>query len=1020
MKLILWQHLRKCGNVFFFLSFLFLALCATAHAQESRTITGTIQDEKNIPLTGVSIIEKGTKNAATTDERGAFSLQIKPQAVLVISYTGYKSQEISVRDQARIDISLAPNNNLLGDVVVIGYGTQRKVDVTGSVGSIGSTAIKERPSPNALGALAGRVPGVSITNNSGRPGDYRINIRGFNSINASNNPLFVVDGVIGVDYSTINPNDIETIDVLKDASATAIYGARGSGGVIIISTKHGVNGKPAVNYDFVGGFNFLPREIPLLNSTQYQAMEKAAYAYVPGRAYPDFAILEPDLYKTDGTPKYNTDWQKEVYKPTFSQNHNLSVSGGNKDLRYSMNYGYQDDEALLLLTYNKKYSVRINLDAKVNDWLTTGLNLSGTYFQERIQDDGVGGLTATREVMEAFPMIPVKLPNGSWGGNYMHAASEGADNPVNILRTKYNINNRTIVLGNAYFDIRLSNDLNFRTSISSQINTNKNDNAFSGSAIQRGLYQNISAGVNSDKALYWQSSSYFTYKKLINKIHSLNVILGAEWAKTNYESVNASASNFDGDFYLWNNLGAATVPNPPSSNAYAWQINSYFTRLIYSLKDKYLFTATGRYDGSSKFGANHKYAFFPSAALAWRVSQEDFLKESKVISNLKLRVSYGSTGNSEIGQYQSISALASNTAIFNGARAGGEVQGTIPNPDLKWEKTDQADFGVDLGLFNNRINVTADIYNKVTKDLLLFAPVPLSSGYDNVLKNIGSVRNRGFELGLNTYNLTGAFKWNTILNFSVNRNKILALGTHNEDIFPGPGFLDQTNILRVGEQVGTFFGLVREGTWGSTEAVEAAKFNAKPGDLKEKDLNGDGKIDGRDRTILGYAYPKYEMEFINKFSYKNWDLVIDIQVSQGNSVLNLGYATSEDRQTLANSYTTVLNAWTPSNQNTSIAQVRLNADGPSLRQDSHYLDDGSFIRGKNILIAYNLSKDLTRKIHLNNLRLFAGVQNAFLITKYKNGYDPEVSTYSQAFAYGIEFYALPKARTFNVGVNVNF
>ncbi len=998
----------------------FLSVMAVNGQAPSKVVSGTIQDENKAPLAGASILIKRTRSAVTTDEKGAFTIHTGPDDVLVVSYTGYQSMEIPVRGQTVFNIQMKPGGKSLGDVVVIGYGTQRKVDVTGSVASVNSAVIRERPSPNALGALAGQVPGLNITTNSGRPGDYRINIRGFNSINASNNPLFVVDGVIGVDYTTINPNDIATIDVLKDASSTSIYGARGSGGVIIITTKHGINGKAVANYSFVGGYNVLPREIPLLNSTQYQAMEKAAYAYVPGRAYPDFATLEPSLYKPDGTPRYNTDWQKEVYKPTFSQNHNLSVTGGNEDLRYSMNYGYQDDEALLLLTYNKKYSMRINVDGKVNDWLSTGLNLSGTYFRERIQDDQVGALTATREVMEAMPMIPVKMPNGSWGGNWMHLASEGADNPVNILETKYNINNRTVVLGNTYFNIRLSHDLDFRTSFSGQINTNKNNNAASGSAVQRGIYQNISAGVNSDKAVYWQSSSYFTYKKAINPDNNLNVMLGAEWAKNSYEIVSASASNFDGNFYLWNNLGAATVPNPPTSSAYDWQINSYFSRVIYALKNKYLFTATGRYDGSSKFGANHKYAFFPSAAFAWRVSEEDFLKQSQTISNLKLRVSYGSTGNSEIGQYQSISSLTSNTAIFNGARAAGEVQGSMPNPDLKWEKTNQFDFGVDLGLFGNRINVVADIYDKETKDLLLSAPVPLTSGYETILKNIGSVRNRGIELGLMTYNLMGPLKWNTTVNFTVNRNKILALGTHNEDIFPGPSFLDQTNILRVGEQVGTFFGLVREGTWSTAEAAKAATYNAKPGDLKEKDLNGDGKIDGNDRTILGHAYPTYTMELINKFSYKNFDLLIDLQVSQGNKVLNLSYSTSEDRQTLANSYATVLNAWTPTNQNTNIAQVRLNSDGPSLRQDSHYLNDGSFIRGKNIALGYNFPRRLTESMHINSLRVYAGVQNAFLITKYKYGYDPEVSTYPQAFAYGIEFYALPKARTFNFGVNVGF
>ncbi len=992
------------------LCFLLLSICSiSAKAQDRRTVAGTIKDENNLSMPGVTVLEKGTANGTISDATGAFLFNISDNATLVFRSTGYKSQEIVAGIQTVFSISMVPENILLEDVVVIGYGTQRKIDVTGSVASISSAAIMERPSPNALGALQGLVPGLNITSNSGRPGDMRVNIRGFNSINASNNPLFVVDGVIGVDYSTINPNDIATIDVLKDASSTAIYGARGSGGVIIITTKRGVDGKAVVNLNLSGGYNVLPREIPLLNSTQYQAMEKAAYAFVPGRAYPDFAKLEPQLYNSDGTPKYNTNWQKEVYKPSFSQNANLSISGGSPDLKYSMNYGYQNDNALMLLTYLKKYSVRINLDAKINNWLTAGLNLSGVSSKERIQDDGVGGLTATREVMEAFPMIPVKLPDGSWGGNFMHLNSEGADNPVNLLENYSNIHNRVNVLANSYLNFRLSDNLEFKTSLSVESFTDKNDISSSGSAVQRGLYQRIYAGINSERSLYWQSSSYFTYKKQFNEANNLNVVLGTEWAKKHGEVFGASSSNFDSDFYLSNNLGAGILPSPPSSNAYDWQIQSYFSRVSYSLLDKYLFTATGRYDGSSKFGANHKYAFFPSAAVAWRVSEEGFLKNAKTLNDLKLRLSYGSTGNSEIGQYQSIGALSSNTAIFGGSRAGGQVQGRIPNPNLQWEKTNQLNLGVDIGLLNNRINAVADFYNKITTGLLLNAPVPFSSGFDNVLSNIGSVRNRGFELGLTTRNLVGAFKWSTTLNYAANKTKILALGSNNEDIFPGPGFLDQTNILRVGESVGTFYGLTRLGTWGDQEAAEAARIGAKPGDIKESTT----------KSILGQAYPKFVMEIINKFSYNNFELVVDIQISEGNSVLNLAYATSEDRQTLANSYTTVLNAWTPTNQNTSIAQVRLNGDGPSLRQDSHYVQDGSFIRGKNISLFYTVPKRFCNTLHLNNLRLFVGVQNAFLITKYKTGYDPEVSTYPQAFAYGIEFYAQPKARTFNFGLNVS-
>lgn len=973
-------------------------------------IQGAVTNKAGEALPGVSILVKGALIGTASDVDGKFQLDVPDQnAKLVFSYVGYVTQEIAVGTSKIIDVVMAEDDKALEEVVVIGYGTQRKVDVTGSVASVSSTTITERPSPNALGALQGLVPGLNITSNSGRPGDMRVNIRGFNSINASNNPLFVVDGVIGVDYSTINPNDIETIDVLKDASSTAIYGARGSGGVIIITTKRGKDGKTAVSLNLTGGYNVLPREIPLLNSTQYQAMEKAAYGFVPGRAYPDFAKLEPLLYNADGTPKYNTNWQKEVYKPTFSQNYNLSISGGNPNVKYSMNYGYQDDHALMLFTYLKKYSARINVDAKVNSWLTTGINLSGIGTKERIQDDQVGGFNGPRNVMEQLPMIPVKMPDGSWGGNFMHLNSEGSDNPVNLLTNYYNINNKINVLGGSYINVRFSDSFEFKTSLSAESFTNKNDISSSGSAVQRGLYQRIRAGINAERYFYWQSSSYFTYKKQLNEANNLNVILGTEWAKKHDETFGVSASNFDSDFYLANNLGAGIVPSPPTSNAYDWQIHSYFSRVTYSLLDRYLFTATGRYDGSSKFGANHKYAFFPSAAVAWRVSEENFLKNSRIVSDLKLRLSYGSTGNSEIGQYQSIGALASNTAIFGGSRAGGQVQGRIPNPNLQWEKTNQFDAGVDLGLFNNRINAVADFYNKITTGLLLNAPVPFSSGFDNVLTNIGSVRNRGFELGLNTRNLIGAFKWNTTVNFSANKTKILALGLNNEDIFPGPGFLDQTNILRVGESVGTFYGLTRLGTWGEHEADEAAKVGAKPGDIKESTT----------KSILGHAYPKFVSEIINKFSYKNFELLVDIQVSEGNSVLNLGYATSEDRQTLANSYTTVLDAWTPSNQNTSIARVRLNGDGPSLRQDSHYVQDGSFIRGKNILLSYTFPKSIVTALHLSNLRMFAGVQNAFLITKYKTGYDPEVSTYPQAFAYGIEFYAQPKARTFNFGINAS-
>lgn len=1008
----------------------YLALCLllnpyiiSAQSNMGDNIRGIVKDGKNIPLSGVTVLEKGTSNVTTTDNYGAFKITLKGKSgVLVITTIGYKDQEVNIAGQNTVSVKMVLLEKSLGEVVVVGYGTQRKVDVTGSVGSISSRAIAERSSPDAVGALQGQIPGLSITQNSGKIGDYRINIRGFNSINASNNPLFVIDGVIGADYSAINPNDIDKIDVLKDASASAIYGARGSGGVIIITTKQGNFNRPTtLSYNGVTGFNSLQREIPVLNSTQYQAMEKQAYAN-SGVPYPNFGQLEPDLFNSDNTPKYNTDWQKEVYKPTFSQNHNLSVSGGTEATKYNFAVGYQDDRPLSLYTYNKKFSARLNIDSKINKWLNAGLNVSGIYNLAKTNDGF--GYGVARMTLESLPYIPVKLPNGKWGADYMHALGETPPaNPVADATNDLNLTPRTLTFANTYLEAILSPSLSFKTSLSGQVTSSKNNFAYSADLLDRNQNNGISASISTDQNVYWQSSSYFTYNNTFNRIHKINATLGAEWSQTSDETFADGVSGFDGSYYLFNNLGAGNIANPPSSSAYKKQTNSYFGRVVYSLADKYLFTATGRYDGASVFGENHKFAFFPSAAIAWRVSQEDFLKNSALISNLKLRLSYGSTGNSSIAPYGSLSTLGTNTAIFAGTRTAGVVQGVIPNPDLKWEQTNQLDLGMDLDLFSGRVNIVADIYNKVTHNLLLYAPVPLSSGYDNVLKNIGSVGNKGLELGITTNNLTGDLTWSTTLNLAFNKNKVLALGNNNEDIFPGPAVLDQIDILRVGQPVGSLWGYKQDGTWSSKDAGEAAKYGARPGDIKIVDLNNDGQINSKDQTILAHSYPNYTGEFINRLKYRNLDFSLDIGFSQGNSVFNIGVLIQEQRQTYANAYTSVLNAWTPSNQKTDVGYVRLNNDphGSTLLQTSRYISDGSFIRGRNMTLGYTFPQYIANRFSMSSLRVFAGLQNFFLITKYKTGYDPEASSWAPSlpFSYGIDLYGEPRSRIFNLGVSMN-
>lgn len=998
----------------------FLGGVTKASAQQ--TITGTVKDVDG-PLVAASVKVKGTAIGTLSDKNGAFKINLPAgKSVLLVSYVGYESVEVDAASYNFSSPIILKGSSTLKDVVVVGYGTQRKADVTGSVGSVNSKAIAERSAPDAMGALAGQVPGLNITQNTGAVGDYRINIRGFNSINASNNPLFVIDGVIGADYSAINPNDIDKIDVLKDASASAIYGARGSGGVIIITTKQGNYNKPtSLSYNGVTGFNSLLKEIPVLNSTQYQAMEKQAYAN-SGVPYPNFGQLEPNLFNADNTPKYNTDWQKEVYKPTFSQDHNLSVNGGTEATKYNFAVGFQDDKPLQLYTYNKKFSARMNIDSKINNWLNAGLNVSGIYNIAKT-DDGFGYGVA-RMAIESLPYIPVTLPDGKWGADGMHALGETTPvNPVAEATNDRNITYKTLTFASTYLEAILSPHLSFKTSLSGQVSSSKNDFAYSGDFLDRGNYSGINASISTDQNTYWQSSSYFTYNNTFNQIHKLNATLGAEWSQTADETFSDNVSGFDGSYYLYNNLGAANIANPPASSAYSKATNSYFGRAVYSYADKYLFTATGRYDGASVFGENHKFAFFPSAAVAWRVSQEDFLKNSTLISNLKLRLSYGSTGNSSIAPYGSLSTLATNSAIFAGTRTSGVVQGVIPNPDLKWEQTNQLDLGMDLDLFKGRINIVADVYNKVTHNLLLYAPVPLSSGYDNVLKNIGSVGNKGLELGITSNNLTGDLKWSTTLNIAFNKNKVLALGNNNEDIFPGPAVLDQIDILRVGQPVGSLWGYKQNGTWGSNEAAQAAVYGAKPGDIKIDDLNGDGKINANDQTIIGHSYPNYTGEFINRFKYKNFDFSLDIGFSQGNDGFNIGVLIQEQREGYANAFTSVLNAWTPTNQNTSVGYVRLYNDphGSTLLQTSRYVSDGSFIRGRNMTLGYTFPQYIANRLSMNSLRVFAGLQNFFLLTKDKYMYDPESSSWSPglAFSSGVDLYGQPRPRVFNLGLSMN-
>lgn len=1033
------------------LSLLLLLLTHLSFAQ-NRTITGKVSDQAGTGLPGASVQAKGAASGTTTGNDGSFQLDVPQNTqALTVSAVGFAEQEIALGTSSTVTVQLQATNRSMDEVVVVGYGTRRKSDLTGAVGSVRGSQLQERPAPSLNQALAGRITGVQVNVNSGRPGGQtNVRIRGFSSINTSNNPLYIIDGVAlpqgtqsqnsnSIDF--INPNDIASIEVLKDASATAIYGARGANGVILVTTKRGSTNGGRITYDTELSVPTIgPNRLEMLNAREYLDVENLAYdnikVYDPaGWAAGNYATVVdprekrknlPLLFDANGNPLYDTDWLKESTQNKLSQNHQLSFTNGNADNSYGVFLGYRNENGLLLNSYMKRYSGRFVMDSKIKDWLKVGGSLGYNNQEENLVDIGTGGLNSVRMITEAFPFLPVKYADGTWAENYHYPGAEGGSNPVHILTDRKLLMNTQTLLGDVYLNFFLAKGLEFRSQVGVNVVT-RGFREYSGRTLdQISRSQNGVANVSNGRETFWSSENYFTYNKSFGNDHDLNAMAGLSWQETNIFNIGASAQNFSTDFYQYNNIGAGSQQNPGSSGAGRFSFNSYFGRVNYTFRDKYLVTFTGRADGSSRFGESQKYAFFPSAALAWRASEEDFLRNNNFISNLKVRTSFGLTGNSEIPSYLSIQNLGTYAAIFNDARVTGVGLGRLANPDLQWEKTAQFDAGVEIGLLNNRINLEADIYYRKTTDMLLDAPVPRTTGVGTIRTNVGSMENRGLELGINaTIVSQNNFTWNSTFNVTMNRNKVLTLATPAPIFGVGnPGFTNQTGIIRVGDPVGSFWGLVRVGTWSDKDVAEAAKFNSYrggkpilPGDIKYLDVNGDYIINDADRMIIGNGNPDAWGSFINNFRYKNLELILDIQYSFGNDVMNMTKHSGEDRVSIANSYKTVLNAWTPSNQNTPVAAIRDTRAGYVTNVDTHWIEDGSFIRGRNVLLGYTFPSAITERLRLTRLRAYVSAQNFFLNTDF-SGNDPEVTTYSNPFAQGQTFFDYPKPTIYTFGLNV--
>ncbi|MEO6499239.1 MAG: TonB-dependent receptor [Mucilaginibacter sp.] len=982
------------------------------------TVTGKVVDENGLPLPGVTIRLNNTNRGATTDANGAFTISVDADTdVLTFSYIGYDNKTVIVGADRTLNVQLQVSKaNSLQEVVVVGYGTNTRANITTSVATVKGSAVNERPTTlNVVQGLSGKVSGVNVMTNSGRPGgNPTVKIRGTSSLNSAQNPLYVIDGFVGADPNTIDPSIVENVQVYKDAAASAIYGSRAANGVIVITTKKGNKNTSDIAFNNTVSFGSLAREIDLLDAKGALEMIRRQYDFVPGRLAPNvdpslsFA-RKNDLFNADGSPKYNTNWQKEATRLAISNNNSLTFSGGKDNLTVLANITYRNSQGILLNSYQKQLLGNINIDWDVKPWLHIQATLNAGGIQGNNVEINTFGLNAVRELYEFLPFLPVKYPDGTYSRKGDFPGAEESENPVKLMTGIKDVTGKLNTRGNFLGTIHITKDLDFTSTFSGEIGSTY-ENYYSGtdmitiSAQQGGIAQRTNGTFAS-----WTNEDYFSYHKKIQK-HDIKAVLGASWYDYLTSNNKAGSEGFFDDSFMDNSLQAGTVIETPTSSRDESRYNSFYTRLTYNYDDRYLVEGTLRSDGVSRFADEHKYGYFPSVSAAWRLSNESFFKPLKnTISDLKLRGSFGNVGNAEIGNYRILSTYANSNAIFNKVKTPSVTLATLGNPDLVWETVQQTDFGFDVAFFGGRIEFTADVYNKLSKDLLYNVQLPTTSGYTNVFENIGSIRNRGIELSLNTINIDrNGFKWNSGLNFTVNRSKVLELANGNIQ-YPFGG------RIKEGEPVNEFFGYIREGVYTTANASASSPEGSRPGDTKYADLNDNGIKDAGDRTNLGNAMPKWEANFSNTISYKGFTFYLDLQGMYGNHLLNLPRFIMEGSAPNVNSFNTILQS------GSQLPKLRLTTDAFSNNEvgDSHYIEDGSFLRVRNVAFSYRLSTNLLKKLRMKNVTVGMNIENALLFTKYR-GYDPEATSFDGALNQGVDVYQYPKPRTVSFTLSTNF
>ncbi len=998
----------------FLLTFLLLAV-SMVNAQE-RSVSGKVTAaDDGMPLPGVNISVKGGTTGASTDFDGLYSIDVPGnEAVLIYSFIGFVSQEVPVGTQNEINVILQADNNELEEVVVVGYGARKKSDITGSVSSVKSDELNAFPLASAEQALQGRAAGVVVqSNNGGEPGaPINIKIRGNTSINASSAPLIVVDGFVGANMP--QPNDIQSMEVLKDASATAIYGSRGSNGVVLVTTKKGKSGKLSIEVNSNYSIQNTSNELDLLNADEFAAYQQSFNSgYVQGPA--------------------NTDWQDLLYKSGNTQNHQFSFSGGSDNINFYASANYFKQEGVIINSEFEKISFLSNVDAQVTDKLKLGFNLFGS----RGAKDGVPtqstGETANGGgddiVSLMFRFTPDRGILDSNGINTINSVGDNVDNPYAIATEGINETKTDNYRANLYANYDILENLAFKTTFGYST-ANGNAGVFRPSTlvVTAGGATGGRATIENYKRTTLLSENYLTFNKEIGK-GNLTLLAGYSYQKTSTDRFSAGAQGFTSDSFSYFNLQSGSTQLIPTSSFSETEIQSQFGRLNYDFDDKYLITATVRRDGASNFAENEKYAIFPSGAVGWKISNEEFLKDSETVSNLKLRASYGVTGNQAIAAYQSLASFGSVFTPINGTTVINVTPNQVANPDLKWESSYQTNIGLDLGLLKNKITLSLDYYNIDTKDLIIEdSSQPQYLGFLTAasLRNVGEVNNKGFEISLNTRNVSNEnFSWTTDFNWATNKNEFVTL-LNGQDIFQdaSPGYFNipRTHVLREGEAVGVFWGYEYQGVYqgGDLPAGTATLGGAGAGDQLFTDVNGSGDITTADQKIIGDPNADWTFGFTNNFTYKNFDLNIFFQGSQGGDVMNLTNVQLFNGDSNANR--DILNSWTPSNTETNIPRAKLRGKEIS----SRFVEDGSYIRLKNIALGYNLPSSVTEKLGMNNVRFSISGQNLLTFTDY-SGLDPEVSygvvgqgSEASNTTNGFDFGNYPTVKSFNFSINLKF